>query len=99
MAKDRYPFGLRPFPGKDCTRPVQALARRLATAPRRPWPDRPVPVSLVITELDVGGAEKSLADLAVRLDRRRWHPRVVALGPEGPLAAPVREAGGAGDCL
>ena len=43
---------------------MHSLARRLATAPRRPWPDRPVPVALVITGLDVGGAEKAMAGLA-----------------------------------
>jgi len=75
------------------------MSRRLATAPPRPWPDRPVPVALVITELDVGGAEKALASLAAGLDRRRWEPRVFALGPEGPMAAPVRAAGVAVECL
>jgi glycosyltransferase involved in cell wall biosynthesis len=75
------------------------LARRLATAPRRPWPDRPVPVALVITELDVGGAEKALVSLATGLDRRRWAPNVIALGPEAPLAAPIRAAGVAVECL
>ncbi len=37
--------------------------------------------------------------LATGLDRRRWEPSVVALGPEGPLAAPLREAGIAATCL
>ena len=78
---------------------MRSLARRLATAPRRPWPDRPLPVALVITELDVGGAEKALAGLATGLNRRRWEPRVYALGPEGPLAGPLREAGVPVVCL
>ncbi len=78
---------------------MQSLARRLATAPRRDWPDRPVPIALAITELDVGGAERALVALATRLDRRRWAPRVVGLGPEGPLAAPLRAAGIPTDCL
>src|SRR4051794_4082599 len=71
-----------PVPPPDPTRIelVQALARRLETAPRRPWPDRPVPVALVITELDVGGAERALVALATGLDRRRWAPSVVGLG-------------------
>ena len=84
---------------KDCTRLVQALARRLATAERRPWPEQPVPVALVITELDVGGAEKSLVTLATGLNRRCWAPRVFALGPEAPLAAPIRAAGVEVECL
>lgn len=78
---------------------MQALARRLATAARRPWPDRPVPVALVITELDVGGAEKALVALATGLDRRRWHPKVYALGPEAPMAAAARAGGVEVECL
>ncbi len=71
---------------------MQALARRLSQAESRPWPERPVPVLLVITELDVGGAERALAALATGLDRRRWAPHVVALGPEAALADPIRAA-------
>lgn len=78
---------------------MQALARRLETAPLAPWPDRPVPVALVITELDVGGAEKALVALATGLNPTLWAPRVIGLGPEGPLAAPLREAGIPVQCL
>ena len=78
---------------------MQALARRLATAPRRAWPDRPVPLALVITELDVGGAEKALVALATGLDRARWAPRVIGLGAEGALAGPIRAAGIPVSCL
>ncbi len=38
-------------------------------------------VALVITELDVGGAERQLVNLATGLDRRWFKPRVFALGP------------------
>jgi len=78
---------------------LQTLARRLATAARRPWPDRPVPVALAITDLDVGGAERALVALATGLDRRRWRPSVVALGGEGALAGPLRAAGIEVACL
>jgi len=78
---------------------LQALARRLATAPRDPWPADPVPVALAITDLDIGGAERALVALATGLDRRRWLPSVVALGGEGALAGPLREAGIAVECL
>jgi len=78
---------------------LRSLARRLATAPRRPWPDRPVPIALAITGLDVGGAERALVALATGLDRRRWLPSVVALGGEGALAAPLRAAGIEVACL
>ena len=74
-------------------RRVRSLAHRLATAVRRPWPGGPVAVSLVITDLDVGGAERALVALATGLDRRRWRPSVVCLGPEARLAGPLREAG------
>jgi glycosyltransferase involved in cell wall biosynthesis len=78
---------------------VQALARRLETAVGRPWPDRPVPVALVITDLDVGGAERALVALATGLDRRRWEPSVICLGPEGRLVEPLRAEGLGVSCL
>ncbi len=78
---------------------MQALARRLATASRRPWPDRPARVTLAITDLDVGGAERALVALAAGLDRRRWLPSVACLGPEGALASPLRAAGIEVACL
>src|SRR5262249_33776346 len=83
----------------DCIRPVQTLTRRLETVVRRPWPDGPVPVSLVITDLDVGGAERALVALATRLDRRRSEPTVLCLGPEGRLVAPLRASDIALECL
>src|SRR5262249_19035136 len=58
-----------------------------------------VPVALVITDLDVGGAERALVALATGLDRRRWAPAVVVLGPEGPLCGAVRGAGIPLSCL
>jgi starch synthase (maltosyl-transferring) len=58
-----------------------------------------VPVALVITELDVGGAEKAMVALATGLDCRRWDPRVIALGPEAALAGPIRKAGVPLTCL
>jgi glycosyltransferase involved in cell wall biosynthesis len=78
---------------------IEALAHRLATAPRYPWPDRPIPVALVITDLDVGGAERALVALATGLDRSRWAPAVIALGSEGRLAAPLLTAGVPVTCL
>lgn len=75
------------------------LARLLDAPPSLPRPDRPVPVALVITELDVGGAERALVSLATGLDRSRWEPTVIALGPEAPLAGPIRGAGVPVECL
>jgi starch synthase (maltosyl-transferring) len=74
-----------------------ALAQGIAR--QRPWPDQPVPIALVITDLDVGGAERALVNLATRLDRSRWAPRVIALGVEGRLAETLREAGIPCACL
>lgn len=84
---------------EDCTRPVQTLSQRLANAPRRPRPDRPVPIALAITDLDVGGAERMMVALALGLDRRRWEPSVIALGDEGKLVEPLRAAGIDTECL
>lgn len=78
---------------------MQTLARRLETAERHPWPDQPVPIALVITDLDVGGAERALVALATGLDRRRWQPSVIALGAEGALVEPLRAAGILTECL
>ncbi len=38
-------------------------------------------VALVITDLEIGGAELCLTDLVVRLDRNRFEPVVFCLGP------------------
>ncbi|MDB5350892.1 MAG: family glycosyltransferase [Planctomycetota bacterium] len=54
---------------------------------------------MVITELDAGGAEKAFVSLATRLDRSRWAPSVVCLGPEAPLAGSLRHAGLPVTCL
>jgi glycosyltransferase involved in cell wall biosynthesis len=79
----------------------QSLSHRLAitAASRRPWPDRPVTVALVITDLDVGGAECSLAMLATRLDPRRWRPAVFCLGGHGQLVEVIRQADVLCECL
>ena len=79
----------------------QSLSHRLAHTAQscRPWPDQPVPVALVITDLDVGGAEKVLAALAVRLNQRRWRPGVFCLGEPGPLTEVVRQGGVPCECL
>jgi len=46
----------------------------------------PIRVALCITELDLGGAERCLTELALRVDRRRFTPVVYCLGPR-----PTRE--------
>jgi starch synthase (maltosyl-transferring) len=65
----------------------------------RPWPDRPVAIALVITDLDPGGAERAMVALARRLEPRRWRVGVFCLGGEGPLAEVVRQASLSCECL
>jgi glycosyltransferase involved in cell wall biosynthesis len=77
----------------------QSLSDRLAVTSSRPWPDRPVAIALVITDLDVGGAERALATLATRLDPERWRPGVFCLGKPGPLAEVLRQANLPCECL
>jgi starch synthase (maltosyl-transferring) len=50
-------------------------------------------VFYLITELDVGGAEKALFELATRLDRRRFEPTVACLTGRGALFGRLREKG------
>jgi glycosyltransferase involved in cell wall biosynthesis len=85
-----------------CDRSVrQSLTHRLALTRESsyPWPDQPVPVALVITDLDVGGAERALAMLATRLDHRRWRPKVFCLGGPGQLIDIIRQADVPCECL
>jgi starch synthase (maltosyl-transferring) len=58
-----------------------------------------VKVSLLITDLNVGGAEKAMVSLAMGLDRNRWQLSVINLGGEEPLAAELRRAGFEVTCL
>ncbi|APW64129.1 glycosyltransferase [Paludisphaera borealis] len=78
---------------------MQSLTRRLESARLGPRPAHPVPIALAITDLDVGGAERALVNLALRLDRRRWAPVVIGLSGDGALAEPVRTAGIPCECL
>jgi glycosyltransferase involved in cell wall biosynthesis len=53
----------------------------------------PRPLALVITELEPGGAERCLVELAARIDRSRFSPVVYSLGPrpvESKLALAAR---------
>jgi glycosyltransferase involved in cell wall biosynthesis len=79
----------------------QSLSHRLAltAVSSRPWPDEPVAIALVITDLDAGGAERSMAMLATRLEPRRWRPGVFCLGASGQLVDVVRRADVSCECL
>jgi glycosyltransferase involved in cell wall biosynthesis len=57
-----------------------------------------IKVALCITELDLGGAERCLTEIALRLDRERFAPVVYCLGPrpirDEASCVPALEAGG-----
>jgi glycosyltransferase involved in cell wall biosynthesis len=60
--------------------------------------DGKLQIALCITDLDVGGAERCLVQLATRMDRTRFLPVVYCLGPRPPVAeascVPALEAAG-----
>lgn len=64
-----------------------------ATSPSGPELGASVPVLMVVGSLRVGGAERLLADVATRLDRRRFAASVVSLSDDNPLGV-VLEAQG-----
>ena len=73
-------------------------------APSTESPTQPPRVVFCITELDDGGAERALVQIATRLAAggKGWSPHevaVVCLGPEAPLAVPLRDAGLRVTCL
>lgn len=80
---------------------LQSLSARLAWTANHlaPRPGAPVRVSLLITDLNVGGAEKAMLSLALGLKRDRWQVSVINLGGEEPLAAELRRAGLEVTCL
>lgn len=50
-------------------------------------------IAFGITDLDVGGAERILVELTLRLHQRGWSPQVVCIQPAGPLARVLVDAG------
>lgn len=54
---------------------------------------RPVSVVHVISGLRLGGAETALLRLVEAADPARWRHAVVSLGPRGPMAEPLEQAG------
>ena len=59
----------------------------------------PLPICFLITELDIGGAERALVKIATGLPRERWTPSVICLSRRGPLAEPLEAAGVRVTCL
>lgn len=63
----------------------------MSTAPTR--------IAFCVTDLDAGGAERCLVQLATGLDRSVWEPRVYCLGVPGELVEPLERAGVPVECL
>lgn len=78
---------------------VQPSLRQRLALPKSPWPDRPIRLALVITDLDLGGAERALVALATRLDPVCWQTKVFCLTGPGPMVDPLRKAGISCECL
>lgn len=53
----------------------------------------PIPILLMVRELDTGGTERQMAEMAKALDRRRFDPRVGCFRPIGLRAEDLRAAG------
>lgn len=60
---------------------------------------RPLPVLFLVPNLITGGAERQLATLVTRMDRRRFLPIVVCQKAGGPFCQPIVEAGVPVHCL
>ncbi len=57
------------------------------------FPNRPVRVLYLITELETGGAQTALANLALHLDPRRFQPQAACLYGAGATAHRLRAGG------
>ncbi len=53
----------------------------------------PLKIAFLIVDLEIGGAQRVLERLVGSLDRRRFHPIVISLLPEGPLVHPIVQKG------
>lgn len=74
---------------------MRTLRARLAETEsiRSAWPAEPVTVCLLITDLNIGGAEKAMVNLAFGLAKSRWRVHVINLGGDEPLAEKLRGGG------
>src|SRR5580658_2643784 len=53
----------------------------------------PIPVLLMVRELNLGGSERQMAEIAKALDRSRFDPRAGCFRPAGLRGDELREAG------
>lgn len=56
-------------------------------------PTKPIRIAFCITDLDPGGAERALVQIATRLDRECWDPAVYCLSGPGELVSVLEQAG------
>jgi glycosyltransferase involved in cell wall biosynthesis len=79
----------------------QSLKQRIAQSAQSlfAWPDQPIRIALVITDLNVGGAERAFVSLALHLDKNRWQPAVFCLDKPGPLVDVLHRANVPCECL
>lgn len=59
----------------------------------RPKIDRPIRLTYLITDLEIGGVPLHLYRLVTRLPRQEAQTRVISLADEGPVGRKLREAG------
>ncbi|MGE3315740.1 MAG: glycosyltransferase [Planctomycetaceae bacterium] len=64
-----------------------------------PTADERLRIAFVITDLDAGGAERALVQLATRLDRSRFEPHVYCLSGPGELVEVLRKDAIPVECL
>jgi len=57
------------------------------------------PITFLITELDPGGAERAMVQIATGLSLHDWKPSVICLSDRGALASTLEEAGIPVTCL
>ncbi len=53
----------------------------------------PVPILLMVRELNLGGSERQMAEIAKTLDRSRFDPRVGCFRPAGVRGDELQAAG------
>jgi glycosyltransferase involved in cell wall biosynthesis len=81
------------FTADKMARQTEALYRLSLARASCLAPDGKIRVLFVIRQLDYGGAERQLVELATRLPRDRFDAMVCCLCPPGPLAVELEERG------
>ncbi len=90
MARRTYE---RAFTAKHMVRQTEALYDLALAGHAHRAPSGKIKVLYVIGQLDRGGAERQLLELATRLPKDRFEPVVCCLGRPGPLGREIEESG------